>query len=64
MSLYDPPSFDISFYTPCTCITPIGEDGIPRHTNICAKIDESNSLREKGRKAVERNMVLWFGKKI
>lgn len=61
MSLYDPPSFSISEYTPCTCDTPLIEDGIIRHINICAKIDESNPLQEKGRKAVERNMIFWFG---
>lgn len=60
MSLYDPPCFDVAAYTPCTCDTPI-TDGLPRHTSACAKIDESNPLRERGREAVSRNRRWWFG---
>lgn len=56
MSLYDPPSFSVSEYAPCTCAC-VGL----RHADNCAKVDESHPAREKARETVRRQARWWFG---
>ncbi len=59
MSLWNPPSDSVAAHTMCTCATPVGVDGIPRHTAYCAKIDESHPARDRAREAIAENWRRW-----
>jgi hypothetical protein len=61
MSLYDPPSFSVSEFTPCTCNAQYGNQ--LSHDDHCAKVDQSHTARDRGRDAVDRQRRYWFGAK-